>query len=386
MVAADADASPPCDFCGETTAVVYCRADSSRLCLACDREVHAANTVSSRHHRSLLCDLCAAASAVIFCSSPPHRLALCSNCDFDAHRAADHRHDRRAVEPFTGCPAGAELAAAIGIEDVKGVFSGEANGGGGVQEGWAWDAPPVFSWDDLFLPLTTTPFHGFQALGTHPPPKDRNSSCGKRKEEIHQQLREIIKGEIDGVKSEEEIEPELELASVPLENFHGGKLGSNYDYNPVFVDVRSCEASNLQWNQNDNLDAGNLTEISSEQQIRSSSLLNPTILDFSVEAAAPASLNGGSDKDSTNPTSFDDPTSALHKAALELPDRSSVISRYKEKRKTRRYDKLIRYESRKARADNRVRIKGRFAKANQVGKLDGNCLNQTQSSMESKNG
>ncbi|KAJ0979724.1 hypothetical protein J5N97_015198 [Dioscorea zingiberensis] len=51
---------------------------------------------------------------------------------------------------------------------------------------------------------------------------------------------------------------------------------------------------------------------------------------------------------------------------LVLPDRDSVLSRYKEKRKTRRYDKLIRYESRKVRADSRVRINWRFAKANQA--------------------
>uniref|UniRef100_A0A453I3V3 CCT domain-containing protein n=2 Tax=Aegilops tauschii TaxID=37682 RepID=A0A453I3V3_AEGTS len=47
------------------------------------------------------------------------------------------------------------------------------------------------------------------------------------------------------------------------------------------------------------------------------------------------------------------------------PDRDIVISRYKEKRRTRRFDKQVRYESRKARADSRLRIKGRFAKANQ---------------------
>ncbi|KAJ3692089.1 hypothetical protein LUZ60_012439 [Juncus effusus] len=50
------------------------------------------------------------------------------------------------------------------------------------------------------------------------------------------------------------------------------------------------------------------------------------------------------------------------------PDRDSVISRYKEKRKTRRYDKLARYESRKVRADGRLRIKGRFAKGDQANK------------------
>ncbi|KAI7727848.1 hypothetical protein M8C21_013783 [Ambrosia artemisiifolia] len=43
-------------------------------------------------------------------------------------------------------------------------------------------------------------------------------------------------------------------------------------------------------------------------------------------------------------------------------NRSNAMLRYKEKKKTRRYQKCIRYESRKARADTRKRVKGRFVK------------------------
>ncbi|KAI3696418.1 hypothetical protein L1987_79432 [Smallanthus sonchifolius] len=56
----------------------------------------------------------------------------------------------------------------------------------------------------------------------------------------------------------------------------------------------------------------------------------------------------------------------LTKADIELlaKNRGDAMLRYKEKKKTRRYDKHIRYESRKARADTRKRVKGRFVKAN----------------------
>ncbi|GAB2275016.1 Zinc finger protein CONSTANS-LIKE 9 [Dionaea muscipula] len=37
--------------------------------------------------------------------------------------------------------------------------------------------------------------------------------------------------------------------------------------------------------------------------------------------------------------------------------------RYKEKKKTRKFEKRVRYASRKARADVRKRVKGRFVKA-----------------------
>lgn len=43
--------------------------------------------------------------------------------------------------------------------------------------------------------------------------------------------------------------------------------------------------------------------------------------------------------------------------------RSNAVLRYKEKKKTRKFDKRVRYVSRKARADVRRRVKGRFIKA-----------------------
>ncbi|XP_031098042.1 zinc finger protein CONSTANS-LIKE 14 [Ipomoea triloba] len=58
-------------------------------------------------------------------------------------------------------------------------------------------------------------------------------------------------------------------------------------------------------------------------------------------------------------------TPSMTKADIELlaKNRGNAMLRYKEKKKTRRYDKHIRYESRKARADTRKRVKGRFVKA-----------------------
>ncbi|GAB4845238.1 hypothetical protein Ancab_038647 [Ancistrocladus abbreviatus] len=61
-------------------------------------------------------------------------------------------------------------------------------------------------------------------------------------------------------------------------------------------------------------------------------------------------------------------TVATAKANMELlaQNKGNAMQRYKEKRKTRRYDKHIRYESRKARADTRQRVKGRFVKATEA--------------------
>ena len=57
-------AAATCDYCGTAAAAVYCRADSARLCLPCDRLVHGANGVCSRHARAPLCADCRAAGAV----------------------------------------------------------------------------------------------------------------------------------------------------------------------------------------------------------------------------------------------------------------------------------------------------------------------------------
>lgn len=46
--------------------------------------------------------------------------------------------------------------------------------------------------------------------------------------------------------------------------------------------------------------------------------------------------------------------------------RNHAMLRYKEKKINRKYDKKIRYESRKARADIRKRVKGRFVKAGEA--------------------
>ncbi|KAL6634719.1 hypothetical protein ACP70R_027390 [Stipagrostis hirtigluma subsp. patula] len=56
------------------------------------------------------------------------------------------------------------------------------------------------------------------------------------------------------------------------------------------------------------------------------------------------------------------PAAAPAVAASKGKEREARLMRYREKRKNRRFDKTIRYASRKAYAETRPRIKGRFAK------------------------
>ncbi|KAK1294815.1 Zinc finger protein CONSTANS-LIKE 14 [Acorus calamus] len=110
-------ASSACDFCLVSKAVIYCRADSARLCLSCDRHVHSANPLSQKHVRSRICDNCRSSPASVACTTDG--LLLCRDCDFDSHgtcgSSAVH-HRRSTFEGFTGTPSPLDLASAWGLD------------------------------------------------------------------------------------------------------------------------------------------------------------------------------------------------------------------------------------------------------------------------------
>ncbi|MCE5167248.1 Zinc finger protein CONSTANS-LIKE 15, partial [Datura stramonium] len=111
--------SRPCDFCNQQIAVLYCRADTAKLCLFCDQLVHSANALSKKHLRSQICDNCGSEPVSISCATD--NLVLCQECDWDAHGscAVSGAHDRNPVEGFSGLPSASELASAWGL-DIEG--------------------------------------------------------------------------------------------------------------------------------------------------------------------------------------------------------------------------------------------------------------------------
>lgn len=175
----------PCDYCNSSTGILYCRADSAKLCFSCDREVHSTNQLFSKHTRALLCDACHDSAATILCSTESS--VFCHNCDWERHSNSDDNHihgvlvhDRRPLEGFTGCPCVSELVGIMGIEDLgkKGLVLSEDCDGDGlvgceVDEGLCdllvWDAPAVVSLDDLIT--STSSSHNFQAMEVPPLPK-----------------------------------------------------------------------------------------------------------------------------------------------------------------------------------------------------------------------
>ncbi|CAD5181421.1 unnamed protein product [Musa acuminata subsp. malaccensis] len=366
-----------CDYCGAARALLWCRADAARLCLACDRHVHAANSVSSRHRRALLCDACRSEPSAIHCSSC--RALLCANCDFDAHGRAGLLHDRRPVEGFSGCPSAGKLVSALGVGgDEKEVLEGEADDVGDylVEDGSVWEAQPVLSFEDFIVPTTAS--HGFQAMGMPPLPKHRNSTCGKHKEEIIQQIRDLIKLESGTNDYHEVVAPIMESYGwVSEQNIQIDYLGpaSNNSWNVGPASNNSWNVTTpheditLEGNQIDCREANTTIGLLNPpgEYPRTSSAVNLSSLNKAAEANACKSHGNDTNTDHVEFVPQDEmqhlPLKGIYK--LARADRNSVILRYQEKRKTRnRYNKLIRYESRKIRADSRLRIKGRFAKTN----------------------
>ncbi|GMI74772.1 B-box domain protein 10, Constans like 12 [Hibiscus trionum] len=98
---------PLCDFCRGVRAVVYCKSDSARLCLRCDGCVHSANLLSCRHARSLLCEKCNCQSAVLRCLD--EKLSLCQDCDWNCNGCSSLGHRREPLNCYTGCPSLAEF-------------------------------------------------------------------------------------------------------------------------------------------------------------------------------------------------------------------------------------------------------------------------------------
>ncbi|KZV45582.1 zinc finger protein CONSTANS-LIKE 13-like [Dorcoceras hygrometricum] len=353
-----------CDFCNESKALLYCRADSAKLCLNCDREVHSTNQLFSKHSRCLLCDSCDSSPASIFCCS--ESVVLCQNCDWETHKEVRSIHDRRLLEGFNGCPTVSELLNFLGFDDLE--KKSLVLGDGGNDDGWSdllvWETPSIVSIDDLIVSNDSSDSgRSFQAMGVPPLPKNRNVTCGKYKEEILCQLREMAKTEPNYSSCLEYVDSHVEFIRQAPEKF---QLMDNYnspcmDNNTAPTVVPSYETS-----AHERCDSGVIRD-----QVFHTPVLNNLI---EINHLVP-------DKDSDCGDNLGSASSCLEMQSQVLADpkviqvisaggmrelntqeRDSAISRYKEKRKTRRYDKQIRYESRKVRAEGRTRVKGRFAK------------------------
>lgn len=165
----------PCEYCHSKAAVLFCRADSAKLCLLCDQQVHSANALSLKHIRSQICDNCRAEPASIQCLTD--NLALCQNCDWDSHNSkcsVSSLHNRTLIHGFMDCPPVIQLASLFGFDLKPGVFT-DSDSGSCLYE------QKVVNYQDFLVPSDNSSVF----LGS-----------GKCRQEVYDQLVEMRKREM----------------------------------------------------------------------------------------------------------------------------------------------------------------------------------------------
>ncbi|KAL6900711.1 hypothetical protein ACP4OV_005387 [Aristida adscensionis] len=458
-----------CDYCGEAAAALHCRADAARLCVACDRHVHAANALSRKHVRAPLCAACAArpaAARVAAAAGGGGRPAfLCADCCGD-----DGGAGRAPVEGYSGCPSAAELAASWGL-DLRDV----AGGGGGEEEE---DVDPFFSVLDYSM-LAADPDIRDLYVPCDPPEVAASGSAARRLkgEALLDQLAEMARREggaaqpqhhsdlsprtprrssaaASGRLPDKQAPPPLHppppaaapevpvpytsllmmapancaeligatdrtadddeqllwdcgtAPSVPptqIWDFNLGRsrghnensaledgFGSNNggfmikSYSDMLKEISSGTAKDLEDIYDsrycaaaEDIMSTNVCQFSSKnastgskrRKVSScaSTIDGPTTSGNHVPTSGPALTGEISFGDQTvvAPTGAERPVMRIDSETL-AQNRDNAMQRYREKRKNRRYEKHIRYESRKLRADTRKRVKGRFVKSTEA--------------------
>ncbi|KAL1217376.1 Zinc finger protein CONSTANS-LIKE 15 [Cardamine amara subsp. amara] len=408
----------PCDFCGERTAVLFCRADAAKLCLLCDQHVHTANLLSRKHVRSQICDNCGNEPVSVRCFTD--NLVLCQECDWDVHGSCSvsDAHVRSAVEGFSGCPSGLELAALWGL-DLEGRKEEEEEN----------QVPMMMMMENFGMQLDSW-VSGSNILQELMVPSDtmfkkRGSSCGRYKQVLCKQLEELLKngdcdGDGEGEAGEGIMVPEMPerlewtrdvkeinggagfnqqsqtTTFTPLQwnatNPSGGQTSQIWDFNlgqsrgpedtsrmEAAYETKGAASFTIKnfvdhINETCSTKAKGIKEICKDEYNRSTSGQVPATSESNnlpITFGSEKGSNSSSDLHFTEHiggSSCKTTRLVATKADLErmAQNRGNAMQRYKEKRKTRRYDKTIRYESRKARADTRLRVRGRFVKASEA--------------------
>ncbi|KAL2489899.1 CONSTANS-like 4 [Forsythia ovata] len=302
-----------CDSCKTNSAAVFCASDSAFLCLGCDAKVHAANKLASRHGRVWVCEVCEQAPAAVTCKADA--ASLCATCDRDIHSANPlaRRHERVPVVPFYD--SAVSKSSSPNNTDDKYYSDEEAEAASWLLPTEDSESPEYKSAEYLFNDMD--------------PYLDLDLISGDQKPQLH----------ISDHKkhySSDGVVPEQNKNEFTQPHF----LGPVVDGFPTYsMDYPGSKPFMYKFSSQ-----------SISQSVSSSSLDVGVVPDHN--AITDVSNNFG--KNEVVPT----PASGI--------DREARVLRYREKRKNRKFEKTIRYASRKAYAETRPRIKGRFARRSEM--------------------
>ncbi|XP_068651882.1 zinc finger protein CONSTANS-LIKE 4-like [Aristolochia californica] len=325
-----AGATKPCDSCKSATALLFCRADSAFLCIGCDAKVHGANKLASRHERVWMCEVCEQAPASVTCKADA--AALCVTCDADIHSANPlaRRHERFPVVPFYESAASAVKSNAAALlkatrddDDDHDLDDADACQEEAEAASWLLSNPPNPKL--LETPELKSSDYFFSDVDPYLD-LDYTSSMDTRFN-IHNSAAtdSVVPVQTKPIPTPPVLMPASDHNCFDTEYT---RPKPSYSYTP-----------------------------SLSQSVSSSSL------DVGVVPDGTDISFGGSAKSGMDLSGSGGNTGSAQLSGL---DREARVLRYREKRKNRKFEKTIRYASRKAYAETRPRIKGRFAKRTEL--------------------
>ncbi|XP_024004815.1 putative zinc finger protein CONSTANS-LIKE 11 [Eutrema salsugineum] len=317
-----------CDYCGTEHALVYCKSDSAKLCLNCDVYVHSANPLSLRHTRSLICEKCLSQPALVNCLD--EKVSLCQGCHWTASNCSGLGHRIQDLKLYSGCPSPVDYAK-IWYSILDHSFSDSVSPFNDCTK-----MKELKDWDGL-LTSTVTQTKNL---------KDHSSFFSKE-----YNLPNMIEEECSGLDLCEGID----LDDLPL-NFNASD------------DIMGC--SSLEHTKSYQYDEDSFEE---EKSIDLSSLLRPALSENVVPSLSLPMSNITGESSATDYQDCGISSGFLignspWESNIEVSPKSrdEAKKRYKQKKSKRMFGKQIRYASRKARADTRKRVKGRFVKSGET--------------------
>ncbi|KAJ8748176.1 hypothetical protein K2173_000584 [Erythroxylum novogranatense] len=409
-----------CDFCGDQRSMVYCRSDAACLCLSCDRNVHSANALSKRHSRTLVCERCNSQPAFVRCAE--ERISLCQNCDWMGHCSSTSAsvHKRQTINSYSGCPSATELSSLWSFvlenpsggestcEKELGLMSITENGGNST-----WGPPESTPSQNVSSIIEANSPRGMNKLNVwigNPTIPDLSSVPKGVEQPAGSAITALPKLCCPGTKGpslcEEDIYSDFnmdgvdlnlenyeELFGVTLSNseelFENGGIDSLFGTKEMSAGDSKCQGAVAA--EGSSVGLVNLGQPACSNAASADSMSTKTepVLCFTARQAQSSLSFSGLTGESSGADYQDCGASSMllmgeppwcppcSENSLSSANRSNAVMRYKEKKKTRKFDKRVRYASRKARADVRRRVKGRFVKAGDA--YDYDPLSQTRS-------
>ncbi|KAL6525452.1 hypothetical protein OROHE_015759 [Orobanche hederae] len=318
----------PCDYCKSAAALLFCHADSAFMCIPCDAKAHYSN---NKHERVWMCEVCEQAPAAVTCKADA--AALCAPCDRDIHSANPlaGRHERFPVVPFFDASESVVVKSTTAAAVLRPPFSGgETNLLADVPDGKLETIENGYIHDPW---VSVGPIVAAKLPADDPDLKSIESLF-----QDSDQFLDFDNYQITAQPYGDSIVPvqtTIKPAPIPAHDHSSSE-------NRFIIDFTRSNINNSYINP------------SLSHSVSSSSTDVGVVPDGNSlwENSYPFALNMNSYVDFCG-------NEGMQVVGIE---REARILRYKEKRKNRKFQKTIRYASRKAYAETRPRIKGRFAK------------------------